>query len=176
MKEYLKKNWKPLTFWSGLGGLFFGGALLAVKRRKQYSTEAIMPLPKRCRRVLLRMTTSELRYDEEFPAVCSVYELHPTGFRVWNAMEGKSHGMKVYYVTSRRVVQTREGEERSIPSDPFYAVVGIRRYTKKADLPDHVRKGSPVAFRLCLVGGEENGIPTGETIVTQGVLESWEVE
>lgn len=175
MKDYLRKNWKPLTFWSGVGGLLFGGAVLAYRKGCQATSSPAVPIPEEFGRIRLRMTPSEFKYGEDFPAVCNAYELAPTAFRIWNVVERRSAGHRVFYVTSRRLVQASDGREKAIPGEPFYAVVGIHRFTKKADLPDHLRKGSPVVFHLCLVGGGDNGIPTGEKIVTQGCLDSWEV-
>lgn len=90
-------------------------------------------------------------------------------------MEKRPDGHPVYYVTPNRHLTMPDGEEKTIKTDSFYALIGIPRYFKKRDLLDHLRKDSQVVFHLCLVGGGSNGIPTGEKVVSMGKLNSWEL-
>lgn len=175
MKTFIKKNWKPIAFWSGLGGLLFGGAIYAYKKGYVGNNNPVQPLPPDAGEIILQTTAVQVESDEDTHSVRSEYHLQLTPFRIYSIMDKRRPGHPVYFITPNRFVLMPDGRERTIQTESFYAMVGIPRFAKRRDLIGHVRKDSQVVFHICLVGGSTNGIPTGEKVISQGKLSSWNV-
>lgn len=60
MKKFLKNNWRPI-FWSGLGGLVFGGAYLAYKKGYVGNANPAVPLPEPAREIILQTEPVEMK-------------------------------------------------------------------------------------------------------------------
>lgn len=175
MKQFFKRNWKGLAFWSGMGGIVAGGALVAYKKGYiRQGAPSVVPIPDDCEEVTLRMTPGSDRSREAPQGVKCCYHLHKTPFLTWSIMDKSSRGHRVFFVTPRITLCGGKGEQDDHRREPFYAVVGTPLYPKKRALMDHIQEGSPVVFFLCFVGGSSNGVLTGEKVVTDGALESWE--
>ena len=174
MKEFIKKNWKPLTLWSSLGGLLFGGALFAYKKGYMRNADPPVPLPDQLESIDLKTRPFEIRTEDRTRTVRSQYHLQATPFRIWSVLEEGRKGHPVFFVTPRQFLLGEAGAEEEVQGEPFYAAIGIPKFTKKRDLLDHLHEGSQILFLHCLVGGSCNGIPTGEKTLSTGKIASWE--
>lgn len=174
INKFLKKNWKPLAIWSGVGGLFFGGAILAYKKGYVGNPNPAVPIPEDNPEITLRTCQFEVKISKGVHRVQSSYHLQRTPFKVWSVLDGRQAGHSIYFVTPTQKIVSPDGVEKLVQTDSFYAMIGIPRYFKRRDLLEHVRRDSQLVFQLCLVGGGPNGVPTGEKILSQGKLESWD--
>lgn len=173
MKEFFKKRWKPLAFISGLGGILFGGAVVAYRKGYVPTSPQGEPIPDDAQWVILRTSPFDVQAGNSSHRVWSEYHLQQTRFRVWNVMTEGSQGFRVYFVTPNQHL-INEDAEKTIRMEPFYAMVGIPQYFKRTDLMDHLRRGSQAVFHICLVGGGSTGIPTGEKMLSCGTIAEWE--
>jgi len=174
MKEFLKRNWKPLTLWSGLGGLLFGGAVFAYRKGYVGNANPPVPVPDKLDGIDLKTHPFEVRIEDRVRRVRSQYHLQATPFRIWSVLEEGQKGHPVFFVSPRQFLLEEDGTEHAVPAEPFYAASGIPRFYKKRDLLDHLRRDSQIVFLHCLVGGSCNGIPTGEKTLSTGKIDSWE--
>jgi hypothetical protein len=174
VKRYVKEHWKPLALWSGVGGLFFGGALFAYKKGYVGNPNPAVAIPDGAQEVLLHTHPFEVQVGEQVRSFRCIYHLQPTRFRIWSVLEENKLGHPVFFITPTRYQLAPEQAEIIHHMESFYAAVGIPRYFKRRDLLDHVRKDSPILFHRALVGGGNHAIPTGEKLISSGKLAEWE--
>ncbi len=174
IRQFLKNNWKSLAIWSGVGGLAVGGAVYAYKKGYVGNPNPAEPIPDDAEELTLETHPFEIQVGEAVSQARCVYHLQATRFRIWSVLEEQSLGHPVYFVTPIQYVTDPAGVERTSTMDSFYAAVGIPRYFKRRDLLDHLCKDSQLVFYLCLVGGGNHGVPTGDKILSRGRLKAWE--
>ena len=175
IKQFLKKNWKSLAIWSGVGGLAVGGAVYAYKKGYVGTPNPAEPLPDDAEELTLETHPFEIQVGEAVTQARCVYHLQSTRFRIWSVLEEPSAGHPVFFVTPTQYVTDPAGVERTSKMDSFYAAVGIPRYLKRRDLLDHLRQDSQLVFYLCLVGGGNHAVPTGDKVLSRGRLKAWSV-
>jgi hypothetical protein len=176
IKDFLKKNWRSLAIWSGLGGLAVGGAVYAYKKGYVGNPNPAEPIPEDAPELELETHPFEIQVGETVGQAHSLYHLQATSFRIWSVLDENTAGHPVFFVTPTQSVTDPSGVERANTMDSFYAAVGIPRYFKRRDLLDHLRKDSQLVFYLCMVGGGNHGVPTGDKILSRGKLKSWRVK
>lgn len=169
MKNFLKKNWKSLAIISGIG---VGGAMIAIGKGRGTKAPSPQLLPTEVTEILLR---TQLEGMDAGRRILGEYRLQKTRYQVWETGQDRTHrSHPVFFIMPFQRVLSENEPERVIQKDPFYAMVGIPSFSGKGDLLDHVLVGAPVLFQPCLVGSGLNSSISGDKIVTQGLLESWE--
>ena len=170
----MKSGWKRMFFWSSLGGVAVGAAV--VLARKAHPTQTPLwdyqRIPVDCRRASLWTEQYVSREcDGNFPAQ-DKYVLQLTPFKIWSVLETdggrvgeKPEGTPIYHVTHLRYSGKAGGEgypDEGRLQDRFYGTIAVVRPEDRPSPRNYVARGGILEIRKCLVGGASNGVETGE--------------
>jgi hypothetical protein len=178
-------NWKRVSLWSGLGGLLFGTAVYAIKKRNPKALLYAEPIPKSLKRLFIELQP----YQEEMPDSPGAwkqqcYFCEPTNFYVWSVLPtsraagkpgrgvlvSQTRGTQIFFIVPgvrHWIGDARPQGEPELAGEAFYATLRVSTDPPQKPMISQIAREYPLEFRKCLVGGGPNGIETGEILVTQ---------
>jgi len=171
----MKAKHKKWVFWSSLGGLVLGGAMLATRRAGKRREPPIdcRRIPQECRAVILWTELFEVENSGASQWVHDRYLVQPTAFHVWSVLDlapstlpGRSgQGTPIYHISRWRTQASGSAgpdPDDEQPLERFYGVVTAVDLSGSSCGNNTISRGGMLEIRKCLVGGAANGVESGE--------------